>query len=53
LPASLSGLKAKLNDALARVESLERDKRNLKDKERRAKNTVRRLLEELKRKKVA
>ncbi|XP_072224680.1 THAP domain-containing protein 6 isoform X2 [Leuresthes tenuis] len=53
LPASFSGLKAKLNDALARVESLERDKRNLKDKERRAKNTVRCLLEELQRKEVA
>ncbi|XP_041864920.1 THAP domain-containing protein 6-like [Melanotaenia boesemani] len=48
LPASLAGLKARLDDVLARVESLEREKRNLKDRERRAKNAVRCLLLDLK-----
>ncbi|XP_061672081.1 THAP domain-containing protein 6 isoform X1 [Syngnathoides biaculeatus] len=47
LPASPAGLKARLMDALARVESLERELRNMKDRERRAKNTVFGLLEDL------
>ncbi|XP_054630981.1 THAP domain-containing protein 6-like isoform X2 [Dunckerocampus dactyliophorus] len=47
LPASPAGLKARLTKALARVESLERELRNVKDRERRAKNTVFGLLEDL------
>ncbi|XP_061528062.1 THAP domain-containing protein 6 isoform X1 [Phycodurus eques] len=47
LPASPADLKARLMDALARVESLERELRNMKDRERRAKNTVFGLLEDL------
>ncbi|XP_035238755.1 THAP domain-containing protein 6-like [Anguilla anguilla] len=47
LPASPTGLKARLSEALARVESLEREMRNAKDRERRAKNTVHGLLEDL------
>ncbi|KAL7387336.1 hypothetical protein ABVT39_022228 [Epinephelus coioides] len=42
LPSSPDDLRARLSDALARVESLEREKRNAKDRERRAKNTVNR-----------
>ncbi|XP_051571530.1 THAP domain-containing protein 6-like [Myxocyprinus asiaticus] len=45
LPASPTGLKARLCEALVRVESLEREMRNVKDRERRAKNTVHDLLE--------
>ncbi|XP_077091746.1 THAP domain-containing protein 6-like isoform X2 [Siphateles boraxobius] len=48
LPASPADLKARLCEALARVESLEREKRNVKDRERRAKSTVHDLLEDLK-----
>ncbi|XP_039525106.1 THAP domain-containing protein 6-like isoform X1 [Pimephales promelas] len=48
LPASPTSLKARLCEALARVESLEREKRNVKDRERRAKSTVRDVLEDLK-----
>nr|XP_057927363.1 THAP domain-containing protein 6-like isoform X1 [Doryrhamphus excisus] len=47
LPASPASLKARLTEALARVESLERKLRNVKDRERRAKNTVFGLLEDL------
>ncbi|XP_041667417.1 THAP domain-containing protein 6-like isoform X2 [Cheilinus undulatus] len=47
-----SDLKARLDEALARVESLEREKRNAKDRERRAKNMVCGLLEALKRKRL-
>ncbi|XP_028320827.1 THAP domain-containing protein 6-like [Gouania willdenowi] len=47
LPASPTLLKAKLNEALARVESLEHEKRNSKDRERRAKRNMRALLEDL------
>ncbi|XP_051910490.1 2-oxo-4-hydroxy-4-carboxy-5-ureidoimidazoline decarboxylase isoform X3 [Hippocampus zosterae] len=45
-------LRVKLSEALARVESLERDKRNAKDRERRARNTVSCLLEDLEVKKI-
>ncbi len=41
-------LKTRLCEALARVESLEQELRNVKDRERRAKKTVRDLLEDLK-----
>lgn len=40
LPSSPDDLRARLNEAIARVESLEREKRNAKDRERRARNTV-------------
>ncbi|XP_067281754.1 THAP domain-containing protein 6 [Pseudorasbora parva] len=47
LPADPTGLKARLSEALARVESLERDMRNVKKRELRAKNIVLSLLEDL------
>ncbi|XP_047235931.1 THAP domain-containing protein 6-like [Girardinichthys multiradiatus] len=50
LPLSSDDLKARLMDALDRVESLERDKRNAMARERRAKNKVCNVLEELRRK---
>uniref|UniRef100_A0A8C1KNW6 Si:ch73-130a3.4 n=1 Tax=Cyprinus carpio TaxID=7962 RepID=A0A8C1KNW6_CYPCA len=40
LPADPTDLKARLGEALARVESLERDMRNVKKREQRAKNMV-------------
>ncbi|XP_029920947.1 THAP domain-containing protein 6-like, partial [Myripristis murdjan] len=43
-------LKARLNETLARVESLEREKKNAKARERRAKKNVKSLLEDLKKK---
>uniref|UniRef100_A0A3Q4BFB2 THAP-type domain-containing protein n=1 Tax=Mola mola TaxID=94237 RepID=A0A3Q4BFB2_MOLML len=46
LPTSPADLKSKLWDALARVESLEREMGNAKDRERRAKNAVCGLLED-------
>ncbi|XP_041795384.1 uncharacterized protein si:ch73-130a3.4 isoform X2 [Chelmon rostratus] len=52
LPSSHDDLKARLREALDRVESLERERRNAKDRERRARNTVSGLLEDLKVKKV-
>ncbi|XP_028266090.1 THAP domain-containing protein 2-like [Parambassis ranga] len=52
LPSSNDDLRARLREALARVESLEREKRNAKDRERRAKNTVSGLLEDLRLKKL-
>ncbi|XP_077376886.1 THAP domain-containing protein 6-like isoform X1 [Festucalex cinctus] len=52
LPASLPDLKARLMAALARVESLEHELRNMKDRERRAKNTVFGLLEDLRDKNI-
>ncbi|XP_049888322.1 THAP domain-containing protein 6-like [Epinephelus moara] len=52
LPSSTDDLRARLSDVLARVESLEREKRNAKDRERRAKNTVCSLLEDLRGKKL-
>ncbi|XP_052420241.1 THAP domain-containing protein 6-like [Carassius gibelio] len=48
LPASPAVPKTRLCEALARVESLEHELRNVKDRERRAKKTVRDLLEDLK-----
>uniref|UniRef100_A0A3Q2PST6 THAP domain-containing protein 6-like n=1 Tax=Fundulus heteroclitus TaxID=8078 RepID=A0A3Q2PST6_FUNHE len=50
LPPSLGDLKAKLIEALERVENLEREMRNAKDRERRAKNALQVLLEDLKEK---
>ncbi|KAF4099695.1 hypothetical protein G5714_019821 [Onychostoma macrolepis] len=48
LPASPTGLKTRLCEVLARVEGLEQELRNVKDRERRAKKTVCDLLEDLK-----
>ncbi|XP_067222428.1 THAP domain-containing protein 6-like [Chanodichthys erythropterus] len=48
LPYSPTHLKARLSEALARVESLEREKQNAKTREWRAKKTVKSLLEDLK-----
>uniref|UniRef100_A0A672YJQ0 THAP-type domain-containing protein n=1 Tax=Sphaeramia orbicularis TaxID=375764 RepID=A0A672YJQ0_9TELE len=50
LPASPTALKARLIEALARVESLEQEKRNSVIHERRAKKTVHALLEDLRQK---
>lgn len=50
LPTSPSDITAKLNQALARVESLERHIRNAKDRERKAKSIVHALLEDLRQK---
>lgn len=50
MPASPSALKAKLNKALARVESLEREKKNVMAREKRAKTTVESLLGDLREK---
>ncbi|XP_039547189.1 THAP domain-containing protein 6-like [Pimephales promelas] len=47
LPVSLTALKTKLNEALARVESLEREKKNSKAREKRAKTTVNSILGDL------
>ncbi|KAM9717770.1 THAP domain-containing protein 6 isoform 1-T2 [Menidia menidia] len=47
LPSSHEDLKARLREALARVESLERERRNAKDRERRAKSIVSGLLQDL------
>ncbi|XP_030250826.1 THAP domain-containing protein 6-like isoform X2 [Sparus aurata] len=47
LPTSPDDLRARLDEALARVESLEREKRNAQDRERRAKSTLRGLLDDL------
>lgn len=47
MPADPTGLKARLSEALARVESLERDMRNVKKREQRAKNIVLALLQDL------
>ncbi|XP_029967100.1 THAP domain-containing protein 6-like [Salarias fasciatus] len=47
LPTCPGALKARLSKAMAKVESLEREKRNARDRERRAKSTVCGLLEEL------
>ncbi|CAJ1074845.1 THAP domain-containing protein 6-like [Xyrichtys novacula] len=48
LPDSPSHLKTRLSEALARVESLERERLNLRARERRAKKTIKSLLEDLK-----
>uniref|UniRef100_A0A8C1RMH9 THAP-type domain-containing protein n=1 Tax=Cyprinus carpio TaxID=7962 RepID=A0A8C1RMH9_CYPCA len=50
LPNSPTHLKVRLSEALARVESLEREKQNAKARERRAKKTIKSLLEDLKEK---
>ncbi|XP_053198455.1 THAP domain-containing protein 6-like [Scomber japonicus] len=50
LPASPTSLKAKLNEALSRVESLEREKKNAMAREKRAKTTVKSLLGDLREK---
>ncbi|XP_036938347.1 THAP domain-containing protein 6-like [Acanthopagrus latus] len=50
LPDSPSHLKARLSEALARVQSLEREKENAIARERRAKKTVKSLLEDLREK---
>ncbi|XP_047428117.1 THAP domain-containing protein 6-like [Mugil cephalus] len=50
LPASPTALKARLGAALARVESLEREKRNGMIRERRARKNVHTLLEDLREK---
>ncbi|XP_022062462.2 THAP domain-containing protein 6-like [Acanthochromis polyacanthus] len=47
LPASPTALKIRLNEALARVESLEREKKNAMAREKRAKTTVESLLGDL------
>lgn len=50
LPPSLGDLKAKLCETLERVECLEREMRNAKDRERRAKQALHVLVEDLKKK---
>ncbi|XP_061753943.1 THAP domain-containing protein 6-like isoform X3 [Nerophis ophidion] len=47
LPTCPAAMKARLSTALAKVESLEREKRNAKDRERRAKSALCGLLEDL------
>ncbi|XP_072770566.1 THAP domain-containing protein 6-like [Nerophis lumbriciformis] len=46
-PASPTALKAKVNEHLARVESLEQEKKNAMSREKRAKTTVKGLLGDL------
>eukprot|EP00066_Takifugu_rubripes_P029108 XP_011618374.1 PREDICTED: THAP domain-containing protein 6-like [Takifugu rubripes] len=48
LPTSPNDLWSRLGKAMARVESLEREKRNAKERERRARNIIRKLVEDLK-----
>ncbi|CAH2314952.1 THAP domain-containing 6-like [Pelobates cultripes] len=50
LPASPTTLKTRLNEALARGESLEREKKNARAREKRAKTTVKSLLGDLRKK---
>ncbi|KAG2460402.1 ODF3A protein, partial [Polypterus senegalus] len=50
LPTSLEKVMARLNETLSREESMEREKRNAKDRKRRAKNTVHGLLQDLREK---
>ncbi|KAM9861115.1 THAP domain-containing protein 6-like [Aulostomus maculatus] len=52
LPASLTALKIRFNEALARVESLEQERENAMAKEKRAKTTVKSLLGDLREKKL-
>ncbi|KTF71075.1 hypothetical protein cypCar_00049846, partial [Cyprinus carpio] len=47
LPASPTALKTRLNEALARVERLEREKKNSMAREKRAKTTVKSRLGDL------
>ena len=50
MPASPTALKTRLNEALARIESLEREKKNAMAREKRAKTMVTSLLEDLREK---
>lgn len=50
MPASPTALKTRLNEALARVECLEREKKNAITREKRAKMTVKSVLGELREK---
>lgn len=50
MPASPTALKTRLNEALARVERLEREKKNSMAREKRAKTTVKSLLGDLREK---
>uniref|UniRef100_A0A671TX51 THAP-type domain-containing protein n=1 Tax=Sparus aurata TaxID=8175 RepID=A0A671TX51_SPAAU len=50
LPTSPTALKTRINEALARVESLEREKKNAVAREKRPKTTVKSLLEDLREK---
>ncbi|XP_046886576.1 THAP domain-containing protein 6-like isoform X2 [Hypomesus transpacificus] len=50
LPASPTAVKTRLNEALARLESLEREKKNAMAREKRAKTTVTSLLGDLRKK---
>ncbi|XP_072563883.1 THAP domain-containing protein 6-like [Paramormyrops kingsleyae] len=50
LPTSLENLRTRLNEIFSRVESMEREKRKAKDRERRAKNRVCGLLQNLREK---
>ncbi|KAK0143601.1 THAP domain-containing protein 6 [Merluccius polli] len=52
LPASPTALKAKINEHLARLESLERDNKNAMSREKRAKTTVKSLLWDLREKNI-
>ncbi|KAF6730373.1 hypothetical protein FQA47_022549, partial [Oryzias melastigma] len=52
LPASPTALKARLHEALARVESLEREKKNAMAREKRAKTTVLSILADLRENKL-
>ncbi|KAM7417148.1 hypothetical protein PAMA_016995 [Pampus argenteus] len=52
LPSSHDDLRARLREALARVESLKRERRNAQDREKRAMNTVSGLLQDLRVKKL-
>ncbi|CAL8405392.1 unnamed protein product [Arctogadus glacialis] len=51
LPASPTAVKAKINQHLARLESLEREKKNTMSREKRAKATIKALLGDLREKK--
>lgn len=50
MPASPTAVKAKINQHLARLESLEREKKNTMSREKRAKTTVKALLGDLREK---
>ena len=50
MPASPTALKTRLYEALARVESLEREKKNSMAREKRAKTTLKSLLGDLREK---
>ena len=50
MPTSPTAVKAKINQHLARLESLEREKKNTMSREKRAKTTVKALLGDLREK---